>query len=121
MIDIPGEDITRKENENMNDSKKECPCCEKTFVSPVTGNALTEETHDSLFRPALKDSGATKKTDLMPHAEWLIRDELELGVDKLIQCSNCGYVYHMDRRPPYHYPTFCNVCGRNMIVGVKDK
>ena len=70
---------------------------------------------------AFIEQGATKKTDLMPHAEWLIRDELELGVDKLIQCSNCGYVYHMDWRPPYHYPTFCNVCGRNMIVGVKDK
>ena len=47
----------------MNDSKKECPCCEKTFVSPVTGNALTEETHDSLFRPALKDSGARREFD----------------------------------------------------------
>lgn len=61
VLHIPGEDVKRKENKNMNDSKKECPYCENTFVSPVTGTVLTEEAYNSLFRPALKDSGARRE------------------------------------------------------------
>ena len=34
---------------------------EKTFVSPVTGNKLTEEEYNSLFKPTLKDSGARRE------------------------------------------------------------
>lgn len=67
------------------------------------------------------EQNSRKKPHLIPNARWLTQDELDLGVGKLIQCSNCGYAHHMGCLPPYHYPTFCNVCGRNMIVGVKDK
>lgn len=56
VLHIPGEDVKRKDNENMNESKKRM-----SVVSPVTGAALTEEAYNSLFRPALKDSGARRE------------------------------------------------------------
>ena len=46
MSALPGNETTRSE---------------KTFISPVTGTALTEEAYNSLFRPALKDSGARRE------------------------------------------------------------
>ena len=67
VLHIPGEDVKRKDNENMNESKKECPYYENTFVSPVTGTALTEEAYNSLFRPAAYDIADGKgRCDLLP-------------------------------------------------------
>ena len=64
---IPGEGVKRKDNKNMNEPKKECPYCEKTFVSPVTGTALTEEAYNSLFRSAAYDIADGKgRCDLLP-------------------------------------------------------
>ena len=35
VLHIPGEDVKRKDNKNMNESKKECPYCEKTILKEI--------------------------------------------------------------------------------------